>query len=174
MIEKTIERFKEPEPTETAYDRKIKIKEEKIQRRLKGKVIIKGKEVPWEQSRQGLTKTYINEDNWDEIATPDWEIFIQRILKHSGCHIHQGGLVIHVLEGKGYSIVDSQRFDWEQGDLIILPIKPGGVKHQHFNTGPDSPVMWMAFRYETMLDQVCVGITQVEAHPDWAGPRAKK
>ncbi len=173
MVEKIIERKREPEPTESAYDRKIKIKDEKIRLRLEGKIIIRGKEVPWEQSRQGLTKTYINEDNWDQIATPDWEIFIQRITKHSGCHIHQGGLAIHVLEGKGYSIVDKIRYDWEEGDLILLPIKPDGVEHQHFNEDPDKAVVWMAFRYETMLDQVCVGIKQVAEHPDWAAPKKR-
>ena len=43
----------------------------------------------------------------------------------SGKHRHQGGLVIYVLEGKGYSIVDGERKDWEKGDLVLLPMKPG-------------------------------------------------
>ncbi len=173
MVERLVERAREPEPGETSYDKKMKIKDEKIAKRLKGKVIIKGSEVPWEQSRQGLTRTYINEENWDQIATPDWEIFIQRILKHSGCHVHQGGLCIYVLAGKGYTVVDGARYDWEKDDLIILPIKPGGVQHQHFNADDNAPAQWMAFRYETMLDQVCVGISQVATHPDWAGPKSR-
>ncbi|MDP2719973.1 MAG: cupin domain-containing protein [Dehalococcoidia bacterium] len=171
MVERSMERRREPEPEENSYDRKIRLNEEAIRRKLQGKMVIKGE--PWLQNRQGLTKQYVNEGNWDEVAVPNWHIFIQRIVKHSGCHIHQGGLAIYVLEGKGYSVVDSVRYDWEEGDLIVLPIKAGGVEHQHFNEDPDKAVLWMAFRYEPMLDQVTVGFKQVVDHPDWMSPKKR-
>ncbi len=173
MVERLIERKREPEPEEDHYDRLIRLKEEKIRNRMQGKVIIKGSEIPWVQGKQALVKRYLIEEKWNDVATPNWEIFVQRIKQHSGCHVHQGGLAIFVLEGEGYSLVDGVRFDWEKDDLILLPIKPGGVQHQHFNSGPGNPALWMAFRYEPMLDQVCVGITQVSEHPDWAGRKPK-
>ncbi len=173
MVEKVSERRRESEPEESPYDKLVKSKDEKIRNRLEGKVIIKGSEVPWKQNRQAYEKMLLFEDDWKYVAVPDWIIFIQRIKQHSGCHIHQGGLGIFVLEGKGYSMVDRVKYDWEEGDLIILPVKPGGVEHQHFNEDPDKPAVWMAFRYEPMLDQVCVGITQVVEHPDWAGPKKR-
>ncbi len=171
MVEKLSERGKEAEPGQTHYDRLVEAKEQKIRARLEGKIVIKGSRIPWVQSKQALVRHYVNMENWHEMAVTDWEIFIQRINKHSGCHVHQGGLCIFVLEGTGYSVVDDVKYDWEEGDLILLPIRPGGVKHQHFNTDPDIPALWMAFRYEPMLDQVCIGITQVAAHPDWAGAK---
>ena len=52
-------------------------------------------------------------------------MFIHTITTKSGEHRHQGGLLIFVLEGKGYSIVDGERWDWEKGDLVLLPMQPG-------------------------------------------------
>ena len=68
-----------------------------------------------------------------------WRVFIHDIKTRSGKHRHQGGLVIYVLEGKGYSVVDGERKDWEKGDLVLLPMKPEGVEHQHFNLDPAEP-----------------------------------
>ena len=64
----------------------------------------------------------------------------------SGKHRHQGGLLIYVLEGKGYSIVNGERKDWQKGDLVLLPMVPGGVEHQHFNVEPEKgAARWIAF-----------------------------
>ncbi len=172
MVERILERKKEPEPQETLYEREKLFLNEMIRLRAEGQVIVKGKDMTWEQSRQGLTKHLSHRYlNWDKVGVPGWSLFIQRIHTHSGKHVHQGGLVIYVLNGKGYSIVDGERYDWEEGDLIVLPIKPGGVEHQHFNLQDDRPSEWMAFIYETMRDIYSVGRIQKEDHPDWAKPR---
>ncbi|MBI4331450.1 MAG: cupin domain-containing protein [Chloroflexi bacterium] len=174
MVEKILERKKEPEPQETLYDRERRYLNDMVRNRAEGQVVIKGKGLTYEQGRQGLTKFYTHRYvNWDKIGVPGWSIFVQRIHKHSGKHIHQGGLCIFVLDGKGYTVVDGQRYDWEEGDLIVLPIKPGGVEHQHFNVDPNHPAEWMAYIYETMRDYYSVGRIQVEDHPDWGARPAK-
>jgi gentisate 1,2-dioxygenase len=43
---------------------------------------------------------------------------------------HQGGLVIYVLEGegaegRGYTILDDERYEWEAGDVMTLPLRQG-------------------------------------------------
>ncbi|MBI2303580.1 MAG: cupin domain-containing protein [Chloroflexi bacterium] len=48
----------------------------------------------------------------------------------SNKHGHQNEAIFYILEGKGYDIHDGERFDWEAGDICIVP--PGCV-HQHFN-----------------------------------------
>src|SRR5439155_811034 len=75
----------------------------------------------------------------------DWNVFVQDIRVHSGKHRHQGGLVIYIMEGEGYSVVDGERHDWEAGDLLLLPVKKGGVEHQHFNKDDAHPAKWIAF-----------------------------
>ncbi len=174
MVERIVERRREPEPIETAYDQQRRNDNELFARRKNGKVIIKGKDIGWEQNKQGLIKFYVWDKTWDEVGTPDWRLFINHIKKHSGKHVHQGGLVIYVLEGKGYSTVDGVRYDWEAGDLIVLPIKPNGVEHQHFNLGSDENCYWMAFIYQPMYEQAGVEFVQVQEHPDWVSSKTKK
>ena len=61
-----------------------------------------------------------------------------------------------MITGKGYSVVDGERIDWQAGDLLLLPIKPGGVEHQHFNINPGSECRWIAFSYMPFFDHVAV------------------
>ncbi len=171
MVERILERSKEPEPQETIYDHMRRIDNERIKRLTEGQVIIKGKDLGWEQGRQGLVKFYSWDKIWEKLSVAGWRIFISRIKKHTGKHVHQGGLVIYVLGGKGYTVVDGTRYDWEEGDLILLPIKPDGCEHQHFNENPDKPADWMAFIFTPLRDPAGVEFVQKTDHPDWVGPK---
>jgi gentisate 1,2-dioxygenase len=62
----------------------------------------------------------------------------------SGKQKHQGGRVHYVLEGKGYTVVDGVRHEWEKGDVVLLPIKPDGVVFQHFNADTNNRVRLVA------------------------------
>jgi len=48
-------------------------------------------------------------------------------------HGHMNEAIFYILEGKGYEIHDGERFDWEAGDVVIIP--PGCV-HRHVNADP--------------------------------------
>jgi len=78
--------------------------------------------------------------------------------------------VIFVLEGRGYSLVEGERFDWEAGDLLLLPMKPGGVAHQHFNLESDKPSRWLAFISNAFREHTGYEIVQIEESPDWKTP----
>ena len=67
-------------------------------------------------------------------------------------------------EGKGYSIVDGERWDWEKGDLVLLPMKPGGVEHQHFNLD-DKPSVWAAFINTPIQEHVASDLQQPRSRP---------
>ena len=94
---------------------------------------------------------------------------VKVIHHHSGKHRHQGGLAIFVLEGAGYTVVDGKRYDWKAGDLILLPIKPGGVSHQHFNADPKKPARWLALITNSYRPHLGYEIVQIEDSPDWKG-----
>ena len=49
-------------------------------------------------------------------------------------HRHSYETIIFVLEGRGYSIVEDEKVEWEAGDAIHIP---PWAWHQHFNTDPD-------------------------------------
>ncbi len=143
---------------------------EAARRRIEGKVVIKEKDRTWQQGEMALALSYVRTANWDRVALPFWLIFRQRMYTHSGKHKHQGGLSIFILEGKGYSVVNDVRYDWEKGDLVILPVKPGGVVHQHFNLDPENPSEWLAMIFHpAVYDAMGSLFEQMEYHPDYQG-----
>jgi gentisate 1,2-dioxygenase len=112
-------------------------------RALTGRVLLRESEMTWERNVQGNLAYYLYDDITDTAMT-GWRVFMHRIAGKSGRHTHQGGLVIYVLSGRGHTVIDGERHDWKAGDLIMLPVVPGGVEHQHFNDA-DEPSEWVAF-----------------------------
>jgi gentisate 1,2-dioxygenase len=52
--------------------------------------------------------------------------------------------------------------------MVLLPIKPGGVTHQHFNrNGPDDPAEWLAINYLPHSFQLGAQFTHNEVSNDW-------
>ena len=45
-------------------------------------------------------------------------------------HGHQNEAAFYILEGRGYEVHDGQRYDWEQGDLVLVH---ADSVHRHFN-----------------------------------------
>jgi mannose-6-phosphate isomerase-like protein (cupin superfamily) len=160
-------RTREPEAREQLhYDQALAMMAELRDRQYTRKVVIRDEDRPWEQSRQGYAK-HIMDPLIDDTALTDWWMFVHEIKRHSGKHRHQGGLVIYVLEGKGYTVCDSVRYDWEAGDLIVLPLKPGGIEHQHFNTDDSQSAKWIAFIYVPYWFGAASELIQIENSPDF-------
>lgn len=157
---------REPQPAEPHYDYLVKWLNERRQHCLEGKVVIKGKDCPFQQTKQSYAQYFSSIRMWDKLGATGWHVFKQRIIQHSGRHRHQGGLAIFILEGKGYSVVDGIRYDWKAGDLIVLPLKPGGVEHQHFNL-EDKYSEWLAFIYLPWWDMSGGELVQTAVHPMW-------
>lgn len=169
MVERVVERGREPEPQELIYDILYKWREARVQGMRDATVVIKGWGIPWEQNRQGLIRMYQHVPLWPERGIPYWNVFIHQIKRHSGKHKHKGGVIIYVLEGKGYTVVNGVRWDWQAGDVLILPVNPEGNEHQHFNADPNKPAFWAAFYWQPFYEAVGMYITQKEASPDWKG-----
>ena len=112
MVERVIERGHEPEPEETTSAYTFKWFRDRETQLREGTVVIRGKDIRWEQNRQSVIKPYLNPANWSKWGSPEWMMFCNHIKKQSGKHVHQGGLGIFVLQGRGYTVVDGERFDW--------------------------------------------------------------
>ena len=50
-------------------------------------------------------------------------------------HGHQNEAVFYILQGSGYEIHDDRRYDWEQGDLVVVHTDS---VHRHFNDGDET------------------------------------
>ncbi len=58
---------------------------------------------------------------------------------HTGKHAH-GEEAIHILAGRGFSVIDGARYDWKPGTTLHVPY---GAEHQHVNTG-DEPAVYVS------------------------------
>jgi quercetin dioxygenase-like cupin family protein len=131
-----------------------------------GRIVIRAADQPWQQSRQGRSRYYLHIDAAGN-AVQDWMVFGKEVLTESGAHTHQGGLVIYVTRGHGYSVFDGMRLDWKVGDLLVLPVKPGGVEHQHFNLDPTGSSEWIAFVFLPFLHATGSMLTQIKEQQGW-------
>lgn len=165
MMDRTRERERE---RDTYEDIMAAYKQRKENVR-KGRVVLRGDEIPVRQGRQGYSQHFSNPANWSELASPGWNSFVQNISVQTGKHVHQGGTSLFVLEGAGYTVVDGRRFDWQAGDLIMLPIQPGGCEHQHFNTSTDGTSKWLSLINRWAKEPLANDIRQREDHPDYRG-----
>jgi mannose-6-phosphate isomerase-like protein (cupin superfamily) len=160
-------RSQEPEASPAAlYERILRQMDDFQRRQREVPLVVHDADVPWEVNRQGRIKYHINAMSGRETALDDWWVFSQDLRDRSGRHTHQGGIAIFVVEGRGYTVIDGERFDWQAGDLVVLPLRPGGVEHQHFNTG-EAPARWVAFCYIPYFKHVASEMTQQATGSAW-------
>ena len=171
-IERTRVRERES-PEVSSYELAIKADREFAERQMTGRIVVKEADCPQKLTRQGLLRNYLGLTTKD---TPlqNWVVFTHEVRTASGKHRHQGGLVIYVIDGTGYSIVDGERIDWEKGDLVLLPLRDKGVEHQHFNASPDKPALWMAFIHLPLKEYVASEMTQSEESPEYKKAMEKR
>ncbi len=100
--------------------------------------VIRYKKLPLEKNRMGLYRWYLH-PMMENTAINTILLWNQEIPPSgkSGKQKTSGGRLHYVLQGRGYTIVDGVKHEWEKGDLIIIPKKPQGAVHQHFNSDPD-------------------------------------
>jgi mannose-6-phosphate isomerase-like protein (cupin superfamily) len=163
-------REREPEPQQVQpdpwYENMLERDRENAQRRQKGLILLRGADLPLHQNRQSRVKHYLDIQKTDTAVT-DMNVFVHEIWRHSGMHRHQGGLSIYVLEGRGHTVVNGVSEEWEAGDLLLLPLMPGGVDHQHFNDGVEL-ARWLALIYKPWHEIIGNQMVQVTESPQWA------
>ena len=168
MAENERTRSRERErPTQSSYELAIQHDREFAERQMVGRVVLRLEDSPQEQTRQGLLRNYLDPFLVKDTPLQHWAVFTHEVRTKSGKHRHQGGLVIYVIEGRGYSVINGERVDWEKGDLVLLPLEQGGVEHQHFNRDPAKPALWIAFIHFPIRDYVASEMTQLETAADY-------
>lgn len=91
----------------------------------------------------------------------------------NGGHGHQNEAAFYILEGRGYEVHDGQRYEWEQGDLVIVH---NDCKHQHFNADPTRRALALVVKAKATwmflgLTQQGNGTTIPPGREDDFGPR---
>ncbi|HEY7060330.1 MAG TPA: cupin domain-containing protein [Chloroflexota bacterium] len=134
-------REREPGPAENLYER-IVARQAEIQAAQQGwEQMIYSHARRWETTPWGRVK-------W---LTGSRHHTAMRTMSHYLTELPPGGrsrrvrfhweAVGFVLEGRGYSVIDGVRYDWEPEDALCLA---PGCAHQHFNADPDAPaqIIW--------------------------------
>src|SRR6266508_1652203 len=165
-IERTRERELPPLKLDP-YEAVLRQRKELKERNRSGPVVIRSTDRELFQARQGKLRFYLDPVSFKDTPLQNWRVFIHEIRTKSGRHRHQGGLVIYVLEGKGYSIVEGQRIDWEKGDLVLLPLNPNEVEPQHFNLQVEKPAVWAAFIHIPIQEHLASALEQTENSPEF-------
>jgi quercetin dioxygenase-like cupin family protein len=148
------------------YESMLRWRAEWLEKQVSGKLLIKSTDRDFEASRQAMLKRYVTFEFTPEVASINWSVFLNDVKQHSGRHRHQGGLVLFVIEGSGSTDIDGTLYKWKRGDLITLPIRPGGIEHQHFNDHAGKDCRWVAFYYKPFEDWVCHTMTHIQDHTD--------
>jgi gentisate 1,2-dioxygenase len=100
---------------------------------------------PWEQTEEALHRlAKVDSSPFDDVALeytnplngghvlPTMACWIQMLRPgiHTRAHRHMNSVAYHVFRGRGATIIDGVRYDWEKGDFISLPPR---CWHEHLN-----------------------------------------
>lgn len=154
-------------PPTTQYDRSFRKRREFVQRQYERPLVVRFADRQFELSRQGRLLIYLHPNVFDDTCLDEWAVFMHDVRDVSGRHRHQGGLVLFIVEGEGYTVMEGERYDWKAGDLILMPLLPGGVEHQHFNPNPGQSVKWLAFINDFVFKHVSMEMTQTAENAEW-------
>jgi hypothetical protein len=79
-------------------------------------------------------------------------------------------MLIYIIGGKGYTVIDGVKHPWEAGDVVQLPLRRDGVVFQHFNSDPQKPARFLACEPNHVnsagMDRGS-GFEQLEESPDF-------
>src|SRR3954463_6335193 len=106
------------------WDDLLAIRDRQREQYRDGIQIIKESELPLESNRQGLMRWYLHPAIKDTVLSV-FMFFQQEIPPGSrtGRLNLQGGQVIIILEGKGYTMLDGVKHHWQAGDVLNLPLR---------------------------------------------------
>lgn len=141
------------------------------ERMAKSTKVVDGDNLPVENNRMGLYRWYLHPDKQD-VAIRTMLFWAEEIPpgSKSGKQKHQGGRLHYVQEGRGYTEIDGVKYDWEKGDMILLPIKPQGVVFQHFNTDFQNQARLVCAEpnwFDALGVDLGSGFEQIENSPDY-------
>ena len=134
--------------------------------------LVSVEDAPWETNKQGKMQWYLHPALMNKMGLRTLLVWRQEIPagSHSGKQRTQGGILHYVLKGKGYTVLDGVRHDWEAGDAIVFPFKWNGVEYQHFNVDTSEPLLMIATMLNQLdiigVDQGC-GFEQLENAPEY-------
>jgi gentisate 1,2-dioxygenase len=120
------------------WDELLKLRDRQREQYSGGLQVIERDELPEETSGLGLLRWYLHPAIKDTCLST--LMFYEQAIpagSRSGRLQFQGGQVMMIIEGQGYTMIDGVRHAWSAGDIVNIPLRSDGLIVQHFNTTPD-------------------------------------
>ncbi len=133
--------------------------------------VVRRRDLPQETNPQGLMRWYMHPALTD-IVLKTLSIFEQELPPRgrSGRLQFQGGQIMFIIEGAGYTFIDGVKYPWKRRDVLNLPTKKDGIIIQHFNTHETAPARFLVVEPNlfaaTGVDRGC-GFEQLENAPEY-------
>ena len=120
------------------WDELLALRDRQREARKTAVQVVRLSELPLEKNQQGLMRWYLHPAITDTVLSTLC-IYRQEIPpgSRSGRLKFQGGQVMMILEGAGYTLIDGVKHPWSAGDVVNLPILADGIVVQHFNPDPN-------------------------------------
>jgi quercetin dioxygenase-like cupin family protein len=118
------------------YDELRQQLSEEVQWRQACTHVVKGNQLPWEETPMGRIKYLVHPKIPTGLLT--YMAWLQELPPggKSGVHRHMGEELHMILSGKGYDLHDGKKWEWEKWDVVYVP---HNVVHQHVNADPYEP-----------------------------------
>src|SRR3990172_5569729 len=116
------------------YDRWLSLDDDWNEQTARARKCIQEEDLEWVRTKQDYRAALLcSRDNGFLTAG---DIMLGEIPQgwNTGMH-YQGEEAIYITKGKGCSVIDGKRYDWEEDSCLFIPF---GVVHQHFNLGGDT------------------------------------
>ncbi len=153
------------------WEELLKLRDRQREQTRNGIQVIKEAELPQEVSRHGLLRWYLHPAIKDTCLSVF--LFYQQEIppgSRSGRLKFQGGQVMMITEGRGYTTIDGVKPPWKAGDVLNLPLRADGIIVQHFNADPNNPAKFVAVEPNWLegvtVDRGC-GFEQLEEAPEY-------
>ncbi|MGJ9384407.1 cupin domain-containing protein [Salipaludibacillus sp. CF4.18] len=88
----------------------------------------------------GHTVEFVNPSTGDT-ANANVASWMQMLPKdyHGKVHRHTNSSIVHVYKGKGYTVINGQKFEWEAGDFFVIP---SWSWHEHVNIASEESYLF--------------------------------
>ena len=160
------------------WDELLALRDKQREERASGLQMIRESDLPLEVNRQGLMRWYMHPSIRDTVLST-MMFFEQEIPpgSRSGRLKFQGGQVMMIIEGSGYTLIDGVKHAWSAGDVVNLPILGDGIVVQHFNPDPNVTAKFVAAEMNwfdcTSVDRGS-GFEQLEDAPEYLAAQDAK
>ena len=115
------------------YDQWLNYWNEEEEERTKARKCINEEEFEWVRTKQDYRAALVCSRENGFITPGAVVLAVIPEGWHTGKRAN-GEEAIYIISGKGFTVVDNKRYDWEAGSCLFMPY---GAIHQHFNSGEE-------------------------------------